>query len=132
MLQFKKTILSILLSGIWINISETLRWEFIVKNYWIEHYENLNLLFPVELINNLTWMTWGFSFAIVLFILSRKFNTIQTTFLSWFAVFIMLWIVLWNVDVLPIRMLWIVAPLSLLETYVGALICRKFLNKKEI
>jgi hypothetical protein len=132
MLQFKKTILPILLTGIWINISETLRWEFIVKNYWIEHYQNLNLVFPVELSNNLTWMTWGFLFAAIIFILSKKFNTIQTTFLSWFLVFVMLWIVLWNVEILPKSMLWIVAPLSLLEAYVGALICRKFLNKREV
>lgn len=123
---FKKTILPILLTGIWINISETVRWELLVKNYWIEHYQNLSLVFPVELTNNLTWMTWGFLFGAVIFILSKKFNTIQTTLLSWFVVFVLLWIVLWNVDILPKGMLWIVVPLSLLETFVGVLICKKF------
>lgn len=128
---FKKTILPVLLTGIWINISETIRWEFLVKKYWIDHYESLNLFFPTELMNNITWMIWGFLFAVVIFILSKKFNLIQTTLLSWFVVFVLLWIVLWNVGVLPNGMLWYVAPLSLLETFVGAFICKRFIGIKK-
>ena len=122
---FKKIILPILLTGIWINISETLRWVFFVEPYWIEYYQNLNLSFPTGIINNIIWMIWGFSFATIIFIISRKFNLVQTTFLSWFVTFIMLWLVLWNIEILPVGFLWFVIPLSLFEVFVGALICKK-------
>jgi hypothetical protein len=123
--QFNKTILPILLTGIWINVSETIRWIFLVKSQWIEHYQKMNLVFPTEPVNGMTWMIWGFLLAISIFIISRKFNLIQTTLISWFLAFIMLWMVLWNIAVFPINIIWIVVPLSLLEVFVGTLICRK-------
>lgn len=122
---FKKIILPILLTGIWINISETVRWEFLIKSYWIDYYKNLNLVFPNEPVNGIVWLIWGFLFAAIIFILSKKFNLLQTTFLSWFVVFVMLWVVLWNVDMLPVCILWFVVPLSLFEAFIGALICKK-------
>jgi len=125
MILFNKTILPIILTGIWINVSESLRWIFLVKSHWIEHYEKLSLDFPTEPINGITWMIWGFLLAISIFIISRKFNLIQTTLISWLLAFVMLWVVLWNIDIFPIRILWIVVPLSLFELFVGALICKK-------
>jgi len=122
----KKTILPILLTGIWVNVSETVRWELLVKSYWIEHYQNMNLVFPSALMNGITWMIWGFLLAISIFYISRKFNLIQTTLLSWFMAFVMLWVVLWNIDVFPVPILFIVVPLSLLEVFIAALICKKF------
>jgi len=94
---FKKIVLPILLTGIWINISETLRWVFFVEPYWVEYYQNLNLSFPAGLVNNIIWMIWGFSFGTIIFIISRKFSLVQTTLLSWFVMFVMLWLVLWNI-----------------------------------
>ena len=122
---FKKTILPILLVGIWINISETARWLFLIKSYWIEHYEKMNLVFPNEPINAIIWMIWGFFFAIVIFVVSRKFNPLKAAIISWIVVFVMLWIVLWNINVLPVKILWYVVPLSFIEAYIGALICKK-------
>ena len=127
----KKTFLPILTAGIWIILSEAVRWEFLIKVYWIEYYQNLNLVFPNEPINGITWLIWGFLFAIVVFILSKKFNLLQTTLISWFIVFVMLWVVLWNIDMLPGGILWFVVPLSLFEAFIAALICKRFLlNKK--
>jgi hypothetical protein len=122
---FKKTFLPILVTGIWINISETIRWELIVKSYWIEYYRNLDLVFPIELANNLIWMMWGFLVALVIFILSKKFNLLLTTFISWISIFVMLWIVLWNINMLPTEILKYVIPLSFIEVLVGAWICTK-------
>ena len=123
--QFKKSILPILVTGIWINIFETVRWVLFVEAYWVEYYQNLNLVFPTGPVSGLVWMIWGFCFATIIFILSRKFTLLQTTLLSWFVVFGMLWVVLWNIDILPIGYLWFVIPLSLFEAYIGALICKK-------
>ena len=126
--MFKKTILPILLTGLWINISETIRWELFIKFYWIEQYENLGLVFPSELTNGITWMIWGFLFAAVIFVLSKKFTAIQSAFIAWFTVFVMMWLVMWNMNLLPTGMLWINAPLGLIEAYIAALICKRFIK----
>lgn len=124
---FKKTILPIFLVGLWINISETIRWLFLIKAYWIEHYQNLNLILPDEPVNGITWMIWGFLYASMMFILSKKFNILQTALLSWFVAFVLMWIVVWNIGVLPTGMLWINAPLSLIEAYIAAFICKRLI-----
>jgi len=126
----KKTILPIFLAGVWINISETLRWEFLIKSYWIEHHKNLGIVLPQEPINMIIWMIWGFIFATTIFIFSRKFNLWQTTFLSWFLVLVLLWVVLWNLNLLPNGIVPIAAPLGLIEAFVAALICKKLSSKK--
>jgi len=125
MKNMKKSILTVLVTGIWVNISETIRWELLIKLYWIEYYQNLNLDFPVELTNNLAWMTWGFLVALVVFILSRKFTLMQTAVISWLALFVMLWIVLGNINILPMEIIKFVVPLSLLEVFVASWICQK-------
>ena len=76
MSHLKKTILPILLTGIWLNVAITIGWLFILEGYWIEKYNSLNLVFPTGLINNITWMIWGFMLATIVFILSKKFNTV--------------------------------------------------------
>ena len=96
-----------------------------MKSYWVEYYQNLDLVFPIELANNLIWMMWGFLVALVIFILSKKFNLLLTTFISWISIFLMLWIVLWNINMLPTEILKYVIPLSFIEVLVGAWICTK-------
>ncbi len=126
MSHLKKTILPILLTGIWINVSETIRWLLVIEAYWIDKYASLNIVLPNEPSNMVTWMIWGFFFATVIFILSKKFSVLHTTLLAWFVVFVMMWIVVWNVGILPTGMLWINAPFSLFEAYIGVLICKKY------
>ena len=127
--HLKKTILPILLTGIWMNVAGTIRWIYLIEPYWLEKYNYLDLVFPSATINNITWMIWGFMFAMVIFILSRKFNLIQTTLLSWFMVYVMMWVVVWNVGVLPTDMLWVNIPLGFLDAFVGALICKRLASK---
>ncbi len=124
--MFKKNILPILLAGIWINIFETIRWELIIKTFWIEQYTNLGLTFPQGLKNNITWMIWGFLFAAIIFVLLKKFTAIQTALIAWFTMFVMMWLVIWNIGILPVGLLWSNAPLSLVEAYIAALICKRF------
>lgn len=126
MKNYKRIIISILITGIWINLSESIRWIFLIKPFWIEKYQELNIAFPDENVNMIAWMIWGFFYAATIFILSKKFNLLQTTFLSWFIAFAMMWIVVWNVGILPTGMLWFNIPLSLIETFIGAFICIKY------
>ena len=126
----KQIILPIFITGVWINISETIRWLPLIEPYWFEKYEHLGLVFPKEEINLVVWMVWGFVYATIIFVLSRKFTLVQTTVYSWVAVFVMTWMVLWNIGILPVKMLWYNVPLSILETLIAAYICRKFIIRQ--
>ena len=124
-MSLKKTLLPIFLIGIWVNISITIGWILIFEPYWVEKYQSLNIDFPAGINNNIVWIIWGFMFAIVIFILSKKFNLLQTTFLAWFTAFIMMWVIVWNIDVLPTGMLLFNIPNTLFITFIAAVISKK-------
>lgn len=121
----KSTIIPILLATIWISISEFVRNEFLVQSFWTNHYESLGLVFPSEPVNGAIWGIWSLLFAIFIFILSKKFTLVQTTFTAWFAGFLMMWVVVGNLGVLPQGLLLYALPLSVLEAFVAAFIIRK-------
>lgn len=122
----KKTITPILLSTIWISISEFVRNEFLLKSLWTQHYQKLGLVFPSEPINGAMWEVWSLCFAISIFIISKKFSLWQTTFLTWFVGFVFMWIVIGNLGVLPDELLIAALPLRLLEAFLASFITRKF------
>jgi hypothetical protein len=125
MKNIKRTFLPILIATIWISISEFVRNEFIAKSFWIEHYEKLGLVFPTKPINGALWGIWSLCFAITIYIIAKKFSLIQTTILAWFIGFVLMWIVIGNLGVLPIGILYIAIPLSLLEAFIAAFIIKK-------
>ena len=121
----KKAVLPILLATIWISISEFARNELLFKSYWVGHYNTLGLEFPDAPVNGAVWGLWSLLFAIAIFIIARKFTLIQTTLFSWFVGFVLMWVVVWNLSVLPGGLLCLAIPLSLLEAFVAALIIKK-------
>jgi hypothetical protein len=123
--MLKKTILPILLATVWISLSEFVRNEFIVKNYWTDHYNSLGLVFPAEPINGVLWGIWSLLFAISIFIIAKKFTLLQTTLLSWFVGFVLMWVVIGNMGVLPTGILFAAIPLSLLEAFLATFIIKK-------
>jgi hypothetical protein len=127
----KHTILPVFLATVWISISEFARNEFFVKSFWIKHYQDLGLTFPSQPVNGAVWGIWSFFFACLIFILSKRFTLVQTTLLSWFAGFVMMWIVIGNLGVLPYGLLWCAIPLSMLESFIGALIIKNFRNRQQ-
>jgi predicted neutral ceramidase superfamily lipid hydrolase len=120
-----RNIIAIILTGIWVNASEFFRNEVLLKTYWIDHYRSLGMTFPSEPLNGMIWVAWGFLFAIAIYIISRKFDLIKTTLISWFMAFVLMWIVTWNLNVLPSAILIYAVPLSLLEAFIGSYICIK-------
>jgi hypothetical protein len=121
----KGTVLPILLAGIWISVSEFVRNEFLVKSYWTRHYESLGLVFPSKPVNGALWGLWSFLFAIAIFIISRKFSFFQTAWLSWFVGFVLMWVVIGNLGVLPNGLLLMAVPLSLMEAFLASYIVIK-------
>lgn len=129
--MIKKAILPVLLATVWIAISEFVRNEFILKSYWTEHYESMGLIFPSDPINGAVWGIWSLCFAIAIYIISQKFSLLQTTFLSWFVGFVLMWLVAGNMNVLPFGILPFAIPLSILEAFVAAFIIVKIGNRSK-
>lgn len=125
MKTIKKTILPILITTIWISISEFVRNEFLLKAYWTDHYANMGLIFPSEPINGAIWGLWSLCFAISIYIIAQKFTLTQTTFIAWFVGFVFMWLVIGNMNVLPFGILPFAIPLSILEAFLASLIVKK-------
>jgi len=121
----KKNVHPILLATIWISISEFVRNEFLLKSFWVNHYQVRGLAFPSDPINGIVWGIWSLCFAIAIFVIAKKFTTLQTTLLSWFVGFVLMWLVIGNLGVLPYGSLFFAIPLSLLESYIATLIVKK-------
>lgn len=129
MKTLKNIVLPIFIATIWITISEFVRNELFLKSYWTNHYANLGVIFPSEPFNGLIWSLWSLCFAIFIFFISKKYSLIQTTLLSWFAGFVLMWIVIWNMGVFPLNILPFTIPLSLLEAFLASLIIIKLSRK---
>ena len=124
-MQIIKKIISILLATVWISISEFVRNEFLVKQQWVAHYQQMGLQFPSSAVNGAVWGLWSLLFAVAIAILSKKFTFLQTAFLAWFVGFVLMWVTIGNLGVLPYGILVYAIPLSLLESFVAVCIIKK-------
>ncbi len=122
---FKLTILPVFLAFLWITVSEFVRNELLFKSYWVEHYEKLGIVFPSAPANGAVWGLWSLLLAVLIYILAKKFSYVQTCLLVWFAGFVLMWVVIGNLNVLPYGLLAFAIPLSLLEVFVAGWIVRK-------
>ena len=120
-----KGIAAVLLTCVWVNASEFLRNEVVFKSYWVDHYRSLGLTFPSEPVNGMLWGLWGLLFSVAVFLISRKLPLLHTAFLAWFTGFVLMWVVIFNLGVLPAALLAYAVPLSMLEAFVAAYLCVK-------
>ena len=125
-----KIAVPVFITAIWISVTEFVRNEFLVKSYWTGHYQKLGLVFPSAPVNGAVWGIWSLCFAVAVYILSKKFSLWQTTFLSWFMGFVLMWLVIGNMNVLPYGLLVFAIPLSFLESFIATFIIRYFQNKQ--
>jgi hypothetical protein len=109
---------------LWISISEFVRNEILLKSFWLEHYQSLGLVFPSEPVNGAIWGVWSLALATSIYIISRRFSLWPAIFITWFMAFVLMWLVIGNMDVLPLGLLWVALPLSILEVTVAAIIIR--------
>jgi hypothetical protein len=120
----KKVLLAVLAAGLWVGASEFLRNEVLFKQSWLDKYAALNLTFPSTPINNALWALWGFVLAGCIVFLARKLTVVETTLIAWVFAFPMMWLVLWNLNVLPQGLLLYAVPWSLFEVAGAVLIVR--------
>lgn len=126
----KKQVLAFVASGIWISISEFVRNEILFKSYWLEKYSSLGLQFPAAPLNNAMWGVWSFVLSFSIVFLLQKLRMTQTILITWLLAFVMMWIVIGNLDVLPFGLLLFAVPLSILEVAVAAYLSSTILKKR--
>lgn len=129
MKSLSETVIPVLASAVWISILEFIRNEWLFRHYWVEHYESLGMVFPSDPVNGAVWGFWSLCLAIAIYALSGRFNLAKTTLIAWFMAFVMMWLVIGNMGVLPYELLIFAVPLSLLEVSVAAWIIVKLTNK---
>jgi hypothetical protein len=118
----KNTLLRVFSAGIWISLSEFLRNEILFKAYWVGHFYSLGLRFETLPINGALWIAWSFSLAYLVFRLLQRFSLLEAVSLAWLPAFAMMWISLYNLQVMPVPLLLFAVPLSILEVTVAAAI----------
>jgi len=122
-------LLSIIAATVWISLSEFLRNEVLFKDKWNRHYEGLGLEFPSEPLNGALWVLWSLLMAIFLSGLLRFMPLRLTIFWGWWASFLMMWLVVGNLAVLPLSILWVAVPWSAVE--VGVAVGMLYYLRKE-
>ena len=113
------------LAGIWINAMEFFRNMVLLNSRWEAHYQAMGLEFPAAPLNGAVWAIWAFVFAGALFVLTRRFRLWPATLLGWVTGFILMWLVVGNLQVLPYGILLVAAPMSFVEVLGAAFICLK-------
>jgi hypothetical protein len=120
-----KKYMSVLLAGLWINFSEFFRNEILLKEIWLSFYQRKGLEFPSSPINGVVWVVWGFVFAACITTLSKRLSSYMAFVLSWVMGFGLMWMVAWNLGVLPIEILIYAVPLSGVEVGVAVFLGRR-------
>jgi hypothetical protein len=113
----QRSLLAVAAAGLWSGASEFVRNEVLLPSVWRGHFAGLGLTFPAEPLNAAVWVVWSFVFAGVVFAVSRRFGLVATTAIAWVAAFPMMWLVTWNLAALPLAVLPVAVPLSLLEAF---------------
>ena len=80
----------------------------------------MGITFPSGMMNNAIWGVWSLCLAIAIYVISRKFGLLKTTLLSWWVGFVLMWLAVGNMGVLPLKILYFAIPWSLLEALVAA------------
>ena len=129
-MKASKAVSAIFLATAWISICEFARNQLLLSSFWTTHYSRLGLVFPAAPLNGAVWGIWALIFAVLIFILSRKFSLIQTSLFSWVMGFVLMWLVIGNLNVLPYGILIYAVPWSMVEVFVATVIIRQFREKE--
>lgn len=109
----------------WISLSEFIRNSFLLRDFWVEHYQAMGQVFPEAPVNGAVWGIWTMVYTLVIIELSKHRNWVLTSVWAWVLAFPMMWLVIGNLGVLPWGILPFALPLSMLETVVAVLIIKK-------
>lgn len=112
-------------SSISIGAFEFVRNQVFLIDQWKNHYASFGRQFATEPINGAMWMVWAFVFSFGISELLKVMGLVKTIILSWIFGFVLMWIVIGNMGVLPFSILPYAIPLSLIEVCSAAWIIQR-------
>ncbi|MFN8351119.1 MAG: hypothetical protein U0U25_06615 [Flavobacteriales bacterium] len=121
-----RSLLAILAATAWIALNEFVRNQLVLLDQWTVHYAALGLSFPAEPLNGAVWGIWSLAFTGVILVLAKRFSLLETAALAWSIGFVLMWLVIGNLAVLPLNILPIAIPWSLVEAFGAAWIVKRF------
>lgn len=123
-----RLLLAILAATVWISVNEFLRNQWLLIDHWTGHYAALGLSFPGEPVNGALWGVWSLCFAVLILIVARRFTLWETAALTWAFGFVLMWLVVGNLGVLPFSVLPYAIPWSMLEVFGAVWVLKKLAN----
>jgi hypothetical protein len=120
-----RPLLTILAATVWISLNEFLRNQLVLIDHWTQHYAAMGLTFPGEPINGAVWGLWSLCFAVAIFVMARRFSLLETTALAWSVGFVLMWLVVGNLGMLPLSILPYAIPWSMVEAFGAVWIVKK-------
>lgn len=120
-----RAILATLSATFWIVTNEFVRNQLVFVDHWTGHYAAMGLNFPSEPLNGAVWGIWSLCFAVAIFVMARRFSLIETTALAWGVGFVLMWLVVGNLGMLPMSILPYAVPWSMVEAFGAAWIVKK-------
>ena len=124
-MKYTKSLLAILLATVWISLSEFVRNQVLLVSFWTNHYQSLGLVFPAKPVNGAMWGAWSLLYAVAIYFIAKKFTLVEAFLLAWFVGFVLMWVVIGNLGVLPYGILFAAVPLSLLEAFLAVYIIKR-------
>ncbi len=117
--------IAVLASTAWISVNEFTRNQFVLQDEWVRHYQDLGLTFPAGPANGAVWGLWALLFSVAVLVIARTHDLLRTAALAWTMGFVLMWVVIGNLGVLPYGILPVAVPWSLAEAFGAAWIAKR-------
>lgn len=112
-------------SAVWIALNEFPRDHLLLIDQWTTHYASKGLTFAGEPVSRAVWGFWSLSFEVAIFFMARRFSLLETGALAWGAGYVVMWLVVGNLGMLPMSILHYAIPWSLLKAFGAVWIVKK-------
>ena len=120
-----RPIVAILSATVWISLHEFIRNQLILIDHWTAHYTSMGLTFPGDPVNGAVWGIWSMCFAVAIFFIARRSSVLETGILAWSVGFVLMWLVVGNLGMLPLSILPYAIPWSMVEVFGAVWIVKK-------
>lgn len=121
-----RPLVAILVSTVWISVNEFVRNQLVLVDHWVDHYASLGLTFPAEAVNGAVWGLWALCFAVIAYMISKDHGLLYAGLLLWSMGFVLMWIVIGNMGVLPFSILPVAIPWSLAEAFGAVWVLKRW------
>lgn len=116
---------SVLVAGLWMTLVQFLQNQWLFLSVWQDHFRGLGLGFTTTPANGILWTVWSLLQALLVRELLKTRAISTAVLIAWLTSFVMMWCTLYNLQVLPVKLLAVAVPISLTATYASALIIKR-------